>query len=84
MTFNIQLCQKLKMMPLEFDGLTDSIMQACDEQGNRHMEYLNMRGEYFDIPAKEIEAAFARYYPKLVQLNEANFHADVADETSVE
>lgn len=82
--FNIQLCQKLKMMPLEFDGLTDSIMQACDAQGNRHMEYLNMRGEYFDIPVQEIEAAFARYYPKLVQLNEANFRADVADETSVE
>ncbi|MBI2802046.1 MAG: transglutaminase family protein [Gammaproteobacteria bacterium] len=78
--FDFSLCQKLKMTPLEFDGISDSILQACDEHGNRHMEYLRLRGEYADIPLAEMRIAFAQYYPKLMQLNAANFETDVSDE----
>lgn len=80
--FNIDLCRVLKMAPLEFDGTRDSILQACDEQGNRHMEYVKMHGEFLDIPIDEIRATYARCYPRLVQMAGANFGSEVLAEAA--
>jgi len=38
--FNIELCEKLRLQPLDFDGTADSIYHPFDLQGQRHMEYL--------------------------------------------
>jgi transglutaminase-like putative cysteine protease len=79
--FNIQLCDKLRMRPLEFDGYSDSIYHPFDLDGNRHMEYLALRGEYFDVPIAHIRATFNECYPKLLRLGKADFSSDVAQET---
>lgn len=60
--FNIELCRKFSIKPLEFDGRGDSIYHPFDLKGNRHMEYLNYRGEYADVPAEAIIETFRREY----------------------
>lgn len=60
--FNIELCKKFNLKPLEFNGESDSIFHPFDLHGNRHMEYINFRGEYEDVPLDEITETFNREY----------------------
>ncbi len=61
--FNIEMCVKFGVLPLEFDGRADSIFHPFDGKGQRHMEYVNDRGVYADVPYDEILAEFRRVYP---------------------
>lgn len=79
--FNLGLCQRFGLMPLEFDGREDSIYHPYDLAGNRHMEYLAFRGEFLDVPWREMRADFERLYPQMARLDQASFEADVAKET---
>ena len=63
--FNIELCEKFGLCPLEFNGLEDSLYHEFDVAGNRHMEYLNDRGEYLDLPYEELTALFKERYPRI-------------------
>lgn len=63
--FNIELCEKFRIKPLEFDGQADSIYHPYDLDGRQHMEYVNERGEYADVPIEEMKADFHKYYPNL-------------------
>jgi transglutaminase-like putative cysteine protease len=78
--FNIELCEKLGLHPLEFDGGADSIYHPYDLAGNRHMEYVNFRGEYDDIPRDDMLRAFAEYYPYIAKLDANDWDADVTAE----
>jgi len=80
--FNIELCTRFRLQPLEFDGREDSIYHPYDLAGNRHMEYLRLRGEYADVPREEIIADFNAHYPQLPRLDQASFEQDVARETA--
>jgi len=60
--FNIELCEKFGLLPLEFDGRSDSLYHPFDSAGNRHMEYVNNRGTYSDLPLDEIIRTFRREY----------------------
>lgn len=64
--FNIELCEKFGIHPLEFDGLEDSIYHPFDKQGARHMEYLRLRGEYDDIPLQDMIDCFTEHYPAMI------------------
>ncbi|MBW2463102.1 MAG: transglutaminase family protein [Deltaproteobacteria bacterium] len=61
--FNIELCEKFGFLALEFDGENDSLYQPLDREGRRHMEYVNERGQFDDVPLDEIRATFAEVYP---------------------
>jgi transglutaminase-like putative cysteine protease len=81
--FNIELCEKFRLKTLEFDGLEDSIYHAFDLDGRKHMEYLNFRGEYADLPYDEIQNDFARLYPGFMgQEEKRDFDREVTLETS--
>jgi transglutaminase-like putative cysteine protease len=84
--FNLTLCDKFGLLPLEFNGHDDSIYHPFDRQGNRHMEYVNQRGSFDDVPLAQIVADFERVYPiwlpQLQTMREANFLADVDREVS--
>ncbi len=80
--FNLSLCQKFRLHPLEFDGRSDSIYHPLDLDGNRHMEYLRFRGEFLEVPAQQMREDFAREYPQMQTLATVNFDADVARETA--
>jgi transglutaminase-like putative cysteine protease len=74
--FNLALCTRFRVKPLEFDGREDSIFHAFDEDDRRHMEYLRDRGVYADVPVEEIQQAFRDAYPKFYALGK-----DAAKET---
>jgi transglutaminase-like putative cysteine protease len=74
--FNLALCTRFRVKPLEFDGREDSIFHPFDEDDRRHMEYLRDRGVYADVPVDEIQRAFREAYPKFYNLG-----ADAAKET---
>ena len=80
--FNIELCEKFSLKPLEFDGETDSIYHPFDLHGNRHMEYVKERGEFADVPMDAIIKTFREKYPAddSTWLN-ADFDRDVELET---
>lgn len=83
--FNVELCEKFGLHPLEFDGEEDSIYHPFDTSGNRHMEYLNYRGAYFDVPLDEIRATFVEKYDHWkngVREDAGDFDAEVAAETA--
>ncbi len=69
--FNIELCRRFKVKPLEFDGREDSIFHPFDEEDRRHMEYLRDRGSHADVPVAEIMQAFREAYPVLYNLRGA-------------
>jgi transglutaminase-like putative cysteine protease len=60
--FNIELCDKFGVKPLEFDGTGDALMHPYDQAGNRHMEYVNQRGSFDDLPLEAILADVAEIY----------------------
>src|SRR5687767_8775670 len=62
--FNLALCTRFRVKPLEFDGHADSIFHPFDQDERRHMEYLRDRGVYADVPVDEIQQAFRDAYPK--------------------
>jgi transglutaminase-like putative cysteine protease len=66
--FNLTLCTRFRVKPLEFDGRTDSLFHPFDEDNRRHMEYVHERGSFFDVPAEEIKRVFSETYPKYFNL----------------
>ena len=82
--FNIELCEKFRLLPLEFDGENDSLYHPYDADGNRHMEYVNHRGVYADLPLEEIIETFQEKYSftgRRSALSQESFDRDVANET---
>jgi transglutaminase-like putative cysteine protease len=83
--FNIELCEKFRFKPLEFDGLSDSIYHPFDLVGNRHMEYLRYRGEFVDVPIDLMMETFRREYTSdLSWKDEADFDREVEEENPKE
>ncbi len=66
--FNLALCQRFRVKPLEFDGREDSIFHPFDEDERRHMEYVRDRGCHADVPVAAIRQAFREAYPGLYAL----------------
>jgi len=81
--FNIELCDRFRLKPLEFDGLEDSIYHPFDIDGQKHMEYLNYHGEFADLPFDRMMNDFARVYPGFSKLRgQGDFFREVVLETS--
>ena len=86
--FNIGLCERFGLLPLDFDGHADSIYHPFDQAGQRHMEYVRQRGAFDDVPLQQIMVDFAATYPGLVGSvagpvaveDAADFQADAAKE----
>lgn len=66
--FNLTLCTRFRVKPLDFDGTSDSIFHPFDEDNRRHMEYVRERGSFADVPADEIRRAFRETYPSAFNL----------------
>jgi transglutaminase-like putative cysteine protease len=79
--FNIELCEKFKIKPLDFDGRKDSIYHPFDLTGNKHMEYLRYRGEFEDVPIDDIKETFYQKYVLAAEVQDADFDKEVDQET---
>ena len=79
--FNLSLCKRFGVRPLEFDGRNDSLFHEYDHGGRRHMEYVRKRGHFPDIPYDAIIADFKKMYPRWLALLATDRHRDFARET---
>lgn len=84
--FNLSLCERFGLLPLEFNGREDSIYHPFDRSGRRHMEYINDRGEHWDLPYDEMMGVFRAHYPRMMaalesELPAVDWDADVQRET---
>jgi len=78
--FNLELCERFGLLPLEFDGRSDSLYHPFDRQGHRHMEYVADHGSFDDVPLERITGDLVRLYPRWESQQEGmrtqDFHAD--------
>ncbi len=82
--FNIELCERFRLRPLDFDGSSDSIYHPFDLLGNKHMEYIRDRGDFADVPIDDIVKDFRRNYSNFEHLEGHDFNEDVDREVSAE
>jgi transglutaminase-like putative cysteine protease len=61
--FNIELCEKMGLRTLEFDGLSDSLYHPFDRDGRAHMEYIRDHGVYDAVPVDAMVATWQARYP---------------------
>lgn len=82
--FDKALCERAGLKPLEFDGRSDSLFQPVDPAGRRHMEYLQDRGTFADVPFATIMADFRTAYPALMRGKAlaGDFHAEAVAPTA--
>jgi transglutaminase-like putative cysteine protease len=62
--FNIELCKKHNVNPLEFNGREDSLFQSYSIENKQFMEYIEDHGVYADIPVDIIVAGWEKAYGK--------------------
>jgi len=60
--FNIELCRKHRVIPLEFNGREDSIFHPYNSEKKQFMEYVHDHGTYADIPVDEIIIGWKKIY----------------------
>jgi len=60
--FNRELCERHKVIPLEFNGREDSIFQPYNLEKKKYMEYVADHGSYADIPLDIILRAWEETY----------------------
>jgi hypothetical protein len=68
--FNMELCERFGVKPLVFDGKSDALFHEFDQREERHMEYVNDRGLFKDIPIDLFLKEFKETYPKLLAFNQ--------------
>ena len=60
--FNIELCRKHKVIPLEFNGREDSIFHPYSTDKKQFMEYVDDHGTFADIPVDAIIIGWEKIY----------------------
>lgn len=62
--FDKRICAVSKVSPLDWDGRTDSLFQAY-ENNQKFMEYLHDYGTFKDVPLDLMNQEMKKYYPHL-------------------
>lgn len=78
--FNIEMCRRFDVLPLEFDGRSDSLMHPYNARQQRHMEYIKQHGEFDDLPYERLAEEMLRAYPQLIAASQDKFKGDFEHE----
>lgn len=65
--FNKELCDRLGVAPLEYDGVSDSLYQEFSHEGHQFMEYVGQRGTFDEVPLAQMTTDFKEFYPVLME-----------------
>lgn len=79
--FDKTLCERMGVLPLEFNGRDDSIFHEFNGEGHRHMEYINDHGHFDDVPYDFIVQGVAQAYPHLMNEYKPNPERQLIDES---
>lgn len=60
--FDLRMCKKNRIIPVEFDGKNDAVFHLYNRDGKLHIEYLKDVGRYSDVPLDEIWASSIKTY----------------------
>jgi transglutaminase-like putative cysteine protease len=63
--FNRQLCERLGVSPLEWDGRSDAVFQQHSADGARFMEYVHDYGTFAQVPYALMVGEWLEHYPVL-------------------
>jgi len=83
-TFNLSLCTRFNVMPLDFDGENDSMLHPFDASGKKHLEYIRYHGSFVDLPFQTIADAFTATYPNHFRDASNQFNGDFHREAELE
>jgi transglutaminase-like putative cysteine protease len=78
--FNLAMCEKLEIVPVEFDGVDDATFAEFDQKGRRHIEYVHDHGFFSDLPYGMIVDSFREHYPAFFTKEKDDFLADLERE----
>ena len=68
-TFDIVCCKNAGLSPVDFDGKHDALLPRVTPDGRRHIEYVEDRGVFEDVPFDEImEASLLKKYVSAPQI----------------
>ena len=62
--FDSEMCRKNGFKIVHFDGNSDAVLSAVDEQGRKHIDYVRDLGCYDDVPLQRILESFYELYVK--------------------
>ncbi len=86
-TFDINLCERFGVVPLDFDGEHDAIFHPYDRAGQKHMEYIHDYGTFDDLPYDLMISEVVKHYPHLAEAftggafsPQGNFMKEAAEE----
>jgi len=79
--FNIEMCRRFNVLPLEFDGSADSLMHPYNALQQRHMEYVKQHGEFDDLPYDQLKEEMLRDYPQLIAASQGKVQGDFERES---
>jgi transglutaminase-like putative cysteine protease len=65
--FNKSLCEKFGTIPLEFDGIHDSIFQQFSADGKKYMQYVHEYGQFNDLPYDYFVSEIKKHYGHLFE-----------------
>lgn len=82
-TFNMSLCERFGIKPLEFDGCSDCLFHEFNSTGKRHMEYIKYHGTFADVPFDMIVSTTQAMYPGVYSVDGA-VEGDFAGEAKIE
>jgi transglutaminase-like putative cysteine protease len=76
-SFNLSLCEKFGLKPLDFNGKDEALFHEFDQVGNKHMEYVRERGTFQDVPMDDIIEAFKAFYSsEYIENSSGNIYAE--------
>lgn len=78
--FNIEMCRRFNVLPLDFDGTADSLMHPYNALQQRHMEYVKQHGEFDDLPYEQLKEEMLRDYPQLIAASQGKIRGDFEHE----
>jgi len=78
--FNLSLCTRFNVKPLEFNGKEDSLFHEFDTVGQKHMEYVRDHGHFADLPFDRIFTAYDQAYPDFFRNFSGERNYDFASE----
>jgi len=78
--FDIGLCERHGVRPLEFDGREDSIFHPYDGEGRLYMEYVAFIGEFADMPYEAFASEMRLRHPLMLEGMEQDRRRAAADQ----
>ncbi len=66
--FDIEMCRRKEVPPVDFDGRNDALLPAEDNHGRKYIEYVRYHGVFNDMPFTFIMDKWREYYPHFEEL----------------